>query len=160
MWILLVPACGGEPSQPAAAPEPAQSAHEGKAVEGDLYAQFDASALEEQADQQATSRGDMSDECRKAATAWEQRARPQIKACYREGKKKNPNLMGTASIVTEIGGDGKPKPAKLDGTSSLGDDVANCMVKAVSKTDFPDAAACRGRQLTIPIEFPTPVKPK
>lgn len=170
MFVSGTVACGGSESKPAESAEgPPSLAHsDGGAVEGDLYAAFDGGALEQAADDHAAnnggsgtvSNGDIGAECQAAASAWEKRARPEIKACYREGKKKDPNLMGTARILVDVGGDGKTKPAKLDGISSLGDDVATCMVKAVSKTAFPDASACRGRQLTLPIEFPTPVKPK
>jgi hypothetical protein len=163
---LLVTACGGSEAKPAetATPAPAAptlSASDGGAVAGDPYAGFDAGTIEEPGAAAASAPpapagGDLGAECRTAAAAWEKRARPQIKACYREGKKKDPNLMGTARIVVDVAYDGKVKPAKLDGTSSLGDDVAACMVKAVSATPFPDAAPCRTRQLTVPVEFPTP----
>lgn len=102
--------------------------------------------------------GEPSEVCQKAGSAWEKRARPAIKACYREGKKSDPNLMGTARIVVDVAYDGKPKPAKLDGVSSLGDDVAKCMVDAVNKTPFPEGVECKSRQLTIPVEFPSKAK--
>lgn len=160
---LSVWACGGS-EKPAAAPaaEAAHAGPDGSATEGDLYAGFDGGALEQQADEHAAQNAppptanDLGAVCQKAAQGWEKRARPQIKACYREGKKKDPNLMGTARILVDVGFDGKLKPAKLDGVSSLGDDVAKCMVDAVTATPFPESGECKTRQLTIPIEFPTP----
>ena len=161
---FLAVACGGA-EQPAAAPASEKSAApapDGGASESDLYAGFDGGALEKQADEHAAQNAppptanDLGAVCQKAAQGWEKRARPALKACYREGKKKDPNLMGTARILVDVAFDGKPKPAKLDGPSSLGDDVAACMTDAVTRTPFPEAVECKTRQLTIPIEFPTP----
>lgn len=157
-------ACGGgdTPAKGAEGASTAPAEQEGgAATQGDLYAAFDGGALEKAADEHAAQNaapppGDLGAACQKAAQEWEKRARPQIKACYRDGKKKDPNLMGTARILVDVGFDGKVKPAKLDGVSSLGDDVAKCMVDAVSKTGFPESGECKTRQLTIPVEFPTP----
>lgn len=158
--LLVLVNCGGDttPAKSADTPPPAASseAPSGAAVTGDLYAAFDGGAIETPTSEPAAGGGDLGAACHKAAQEWEKRARPEIKACYREGKKKDPNLMGTARILVDVGFDGKVKPARLDGVSSLGDDVAKCMVDAVSKTSFPESGECKTRQLTIPIEFPTP----
>jgi hypothetical protein len=157
-------ACGGPDKPPVEATPPAAAAAEpdGGALGTDPYASFDA-GVEKQPDNQATTTPpppstDLSAVCQKAAAGWEKRARPAIKACYRQGKKDDPNLMGTARITVEVAYDGKPNPAKLDGISSLGDDVASCMVDAVTKTAFPEATECKSKQLTIPVEFPSKAK--
>ncbi len=153
-------ACGGAEKPPAtdvAAP-PVDSA--GAASAGDPYASFDAGTPDEPiaqtpSDPQPAPSTDLGAECQQMAALWEKRARPAIKACYREGKKSDRNLMGTARITVEVMYNATVKPAKLDGPSSLGDDVANCMVGAVSKTAFPESVHCKGKQLTIPVEFPS-----
>lgn len=157
-------ACGAPDKPPVAdvaRAAPVDSA--GAATASDPYAGFDAGAVDTATDPSAgTAQGaqppastDLGADCQKMAAAWEKRARPAIKACYRTGKKTDPNLMGTARILVEVGYDAKVKPAKLDGVSSLGDEVANCMVAAVTNTPFTEASHCKSRQLTIPIEFPS-----
>lgn len=155
---FFVFACGG-PGQPvavAAPTEPAPVVTDAGAAEPETPAAASSETAAVPAAPPPT--GDLSEVCQKAGSAWEKRARPAIKACYREGKKSDPNLMGTARIVIDVAYDGKPKPAKLDGVSSLGDDVAACMVAAVTKTPFPEGVDCKGRQLTIPVEFPSKAK--
>ena len=169
---LAAVACGSSappPTTAPAAPEASSAPEEGAATSADPYASFDGGAASSSGNPSdftnvttpapAAPSGDLGAACQKAAAAWEKRARPQIKACYREGKKKDPNLMGTARINVDVGFDGKLKPAKLEGVSSLGDDVAKCMVAAVSATAFPESGECKSRQLTVPVEFPTPVAP-
>lgn len=159
MALFSLGGCGG-PDKPADAPAepstPAPAESAAPTAEAPAAADAGAAATEQAATPPPT--GDLSEVCQKAGSAYEKRARPAIKACYREGKKGDPNLMGTARIVIDVAFDGKPKPAKLDGVSSLGDDVAKCMVDAVTKTAFPEGVDCKGRQLTIPVEFPSKAK--
>jgi TonB family protein len=82
--------------------------------------------------------------------------RPELKACYREGKKKEPNLEGTVRIAIEVDTLGKVKTTKIV-EKTLPDKVAQCMLKAVKaapKTELSEK--CPGKSLTIPVTFPTP----
>jgi hypothetical protein len=96
------------------------------------------------------------DECAPVAVELEKSVRPELKACYREGKKKEPNLEGTVRIGIEIDTLGKVKSTKII-EKTLPDKVAQCMLKAVKaapKTEL--SAKCPGKSLTIPVTFPTP----
>ena len=97
------------------------------------------------------------DECTPVGIDFEKRARPQLKACYAEGKKKEPNLMGTVRITVDIDTLGKVKSIKIT-EKTLPDPVAQCMLKVVKTTTLAptDAAKCPGKSLTIPVTFPTP----
>jgi hypothetical protein len=95
------------------------------------------------------------DECTPLAVDFEKRARPKLKECYRDGKKKDPDLKGTVKIALEIDTLGKIKSTKIT-EKTLPDPVAQCMLKVVKATPFPEAAKCPGKQLTIPMTFPTP----
>jgi hypothetical protein len=101
---------------------------------------------------------DADDACQSAGMAFEKRARPQIKACYREAKKKDANLIGgvrlavsitaagkLGNIVSSANGDKKPLPPA----------VVKCMVAAVTATDPGDIALCKGKSLAIPVQFPS-----
>ena len=97
------------------------------------------------------------DECTPIGIDFEKRARPQLKACYAEGKKKDPNLMGTVRITVDIDTLGKVKAIKIT-EKTLPEPVAQCMLKVVKTTPLApsDAAKCPGKSLTIPVTFPTP----
>lgn len=95
------------------------------------------------------------DECTPVGVDFEKRARPSLKACYREGKKKDPNLEGTVRLTVNIDVKGRVKSMKIT-EKTLPDAVASCMLKALKATPFPDASKCPEKVLTIPMTFPTP----
>lgn len=95
------------------------------------------------------------DECAPVARAFERSTRSKIRECYREGKKKDPNLTGSIKIGLEVDGLGKAKPAKIL-ESTLPKDVSACMLKAVKATPLPEASKCPNKSLAIPVTFPTP----
>ena len=95
------------------------------------------------------------DECTPVGVDFEKRARPKLKECYREGKKKEPNLEGTVRITVAIDFKGKIKSTKIT-EKTLPEAVAQCMLKVVKATPFPEASKCPDRNITIPMTFPTP----
>lgn len=95
------------------------------------------------------------DECSPVAVDFEKRARPKLKDCYGQGKKKEPNLEGTVKLSVDIDTLGKVKTIKIV-EKTLPEPVAQCMLKALKSTPLPDASKCPGKSLTIPITFPTP----
>ena len=95
------------------------------------------------------------DECTPVGVDFEKRARPKLKGCYAEGKKKDPNLEGTVKIKMTIDVKGKIKTVKVI-EKTLPDSVADCMLKVVKATPFPEVDKCWDATLTIPITFPTP----
>lgn len=95
------------------------------------------------------------DDCTPVGVDFEKRARPKLKDCYAEGKKKDANLQGTVKITVEIDGLGKVKSIKV-AEKTLPDAVAQCMLKVVKATPLPEASKCPGKSLTIPVTFPTP----
>lgn len=156
-FVATLIGCGSAPVPPAA--EPASSETSSPAPASTVATRDDVSSVataDTAAPAEESASLDEASRCHQAAAAWEQKARPQLKACYREGKKTDPNLMGSASFVTEVDYTGKPKPARIDGISSLGKSVTECMRQALSDTPFDGAEACKTRALTVPVEFPTP----
>ncbi len=97
------------------------------------------------------------DECAPVGVDFEKRARPKIKECYREGKKKEPDLKGSIKIGLEIDYQGKTKGPKVLETT-LPKPVTACMLEAVKKTPLPitESAKCPNKTVTIPVTFPTP----
>jgi hypothetical protein len=98
------------------------------------------------------------DACGFAGAAFEKRARPQVKACYREGKKKDANLVGGVRIVVNITDKGKVgniMSSPNGDRTMLPKDVVKCMVDAVKKTEPGDVDKCKGKSVVIPIAFPT-----
>jgi hypothetical protein len=95
------------------------------------------------------------DPCTAVGADFERRARPKMKDCYAEAKKKEPNLQGTVKIKVDIDIRGKIKATKVI-DKTLPEPVAQCMLKAVKATPLPDALKCAGLSLTIPMTFPTP----
>ncbi len=105
-----------------------------------------------------THNDDADDACQAVAAAFEKRARPQIKACYREGKKKDPSLVGGVRIAAAVNMAGKLGNVF---TSPNGDKtmlppaVVKCMVDAVKATDPGDVTKCKGKSLAFPVQFPS-----
>lgn len=97
------------------------------------------------------------DECTPVGVDFEKRARPKVKECYAEGKKttKNPDLQGTVKIKVVVDMKGKIKSTTIT-EKTLPDSVAQCMLKAVKGTPFPEVDKCWDSTITIPITFPTP----
>jgi hypothetical protein len=95
------------------------------------------------------------DECTPVGVDFEKRARPKLKECYATGKKKDPNLEGTVKIKVTVDVKGKIKSVKVV-EKTLPDPVADCMLKVVKATPFPEVDKCWDSTLTIPITFPTP----
>ena len=95
------------------------------------------------------------DECTPVGVDFEKRARPKLKECYATGKKKDPTLEGTVRIKMTIDPKGKIKTVKVV-EKTLPDVVADCMLKVVKATPFPEVEKCWDASLTIPMTFPTP----
>ena len=95
------------------------------------------------------------DECTPVGVDFEKRARPKLKECYHEGKKKSPDLQGTVKIKITVDLKGKIKSTKVL-EKTLPDPVADCMLKVVKSTPFPEVEKCWDSTITIPITFPTP----
>lgn len=95
------------------------------------------------------------DPCTPVGVDFEKRARPKMKECYAEAKKKEPNLQGTVKIRVDIDIRGKIKATKIL-EKTLPEPVAQCMLKVVKATPLPEALKCAGLSLTIPMTFPTP----
>lgn len=96
-----------------------------------------------------------SDECTPVGVDFEKRARDKLKECYREGKKKDPNLEGTVRLTVAIDLKGNVKSIKIT-EKTLPDPVAQCMLKVLKATPFPEAKKCPDKNITIPMTFPTP----
>lgn len=96
-----------------------------------------------------------SDECTPAGVDFEKRNREKLKECYREGKKKDPNLEGTVRLSVSIDMKGAVKSIKIT-EKTLPDPVANCMLKVLKAAPFPEAKKCPDKNITIPMTFPTP----
>lgn len=95
------------------------------------------------------------DECTPVGVDFERRARPKLKECYAAGKKKDPNLEGSVKIKVTVDVKGKIKSVKV-ADKTLPDAVANCMLKAVKETPFPEVDKCWDATILLPITFPTP----
>jgi hypothetical protein len=170
--IAAVIACGGNKPEPSAATSPPPAPTE----EAALAATADAApaippagtapptadtAAPPAADAGAASAkppvivGETKDECTPVGVDFEKRARPKLKECYAAGKKKNPNLEGTVKIKVTVDVKGKIKSTKIT-EKTLPDPVAECMLKVIKSTPFPEVDKCWDATLTIPITFPTP----
>lgn len=99
--------------------------------------------------------GESKDECTPVGVDFEKRARPKLKECYAEGKKKEPNLQGTVKIKVTVDLKGKIKSTKIT-EKTLPDPVADCMLKVVKSTPFPEVDKCWDSTILLPITFPTP----
>lgn len=174
-WLLVV-ACGGSETKPSLTPDPAGSGSAvadtptppGSSTTGSPPAASSVAA----ADPPPASAADAGssapkpsppggvtienkDECTPVGIDFEKRARPKLKDCYAEGKKKEPNLEGTVKIKITVDVKGKIKATKVI-EKTLPDKVAECMLKVVKATPFPEVEKCWDASLTIPITFPTP----
>lgn len=95
------------------------------------------------------------EECAPAAAEFERAVRADIKACYHEAKKKEPELRGQVRIAVQVDFKGKVTSVKAT-EKSLPEPVVACMLKAVKKTPLAHADKCPRRSLVLPVEFPTP----
>ena len=170
--FALVIACGGNTPEPAAStpPPPADTAPSGEldAATAPAPATTESSASETPPEPSPASAdsgappakpgvviGETKDECTPVGVDFEKRARPKLKECYAEGKKKNPNLEGTVKIKITVDLKGKIKSTKII-EKTLPDPVADCMLKVIKTTPFPEVDKCWDATLTIPVTFPTP----
>jgi TonB family protein len=164
---VLVMACGGnqpEPSKPSSpAPEASDGGGAAQSPDPTATAMATASASAPPPDAGAPSApaakpvviAEAKDECTPVGVDFEKRARPKLKECYGEGKKKDPNLEGTVKVKVTVDVKGKIKSVKVV-EKTLPEAVANCMLKVVKATPFPEVDKCWDSTLTIPITFPTP----
>lgn len=164
LFVLLV-ACGGgaPPMQPDTAHDSGAGAPESFAeVNPADLAELDAGAAPAKSDTPPpASTGAISaspepkDDCTPVGVDFEKRARPKMKECYANAKKKEPDLKGTVRITIDVDTLGKVKGYKIV-EKTLPDAVAQCMLKVVKATPLPEASKCPGKSITIPITFPTP----
>lgn len=171
--LALVIACGGSNPEPAASPS-APPAETAAAAEGEAGAPSAPTASETQPGAAPSAEapaapgaapaapantgvviGETKDECTPVGVEFEKRARPKLKECYAEGKKKDANLEGTVKIKITVDVKGKIKSTKIV-EKTLPDPVANCMLKVIKTTPFPEVDKCWDATLTIPVTFPTP----
>ncbi|MBX3188789.1 MAG: hypothetical protein KF819_17355 [Labilithrix sp.] len=168
--VLAVVACGGSTTPPPAGPQ-ASVTDGGVETFGEVHASdlaeiqglgdagaapAPAAPAEPSGAGAGAGANEKPDECTPLAVEWEKRARPQLKACYAEGKKKEPNLTGTVKITVDIDTLGKIRATKII-EKSLPDPVAQCMLKVLKAAPPAEAATkCPGKSLTIPMTFPTP----
>ena len=97
------------------------------------------------------------DECTPIGVELEKKARPKLRECYRDGKKKDAELKGAVKLTIDVDTLGKAKdPRAVDNT--LPKPVADCMLKVIKDAKLAPAEAgkCAGKSITIPIAFPTP----
>jgi hypothetical protein len=166
---LVVIACGSnkpevasKPAEPAPAesaaaaePKPSTPAEAKPAATAEADAAKPAAPPAPAAGNGSEGVGEAKDECTPVGVDFEKRARPKLKECYATGKKKDPNLEGTVKIKITVDVKGKIKSTKIV-EKTLPDPVANCMLKAIQSTPFPEVDKCWDATLTIPITFPTP----
>lgn len=167
---LLVVACGSSPppamnpeAPPPAAPAVAEAADDGDALEEEGGESGEPESLPSDVaeEREAAPQADEprlpepKDDCTPASVEFEKRARPKVKDCYAQGKKKDPNLEGTVKIKIDVDARGKIKSTKVT-ENTLTDAVASCMVKVIKATPFPDVDKCWNASVTIPVTFPTP----
>lgn len=162
--ISFLIACGGSSPPPAATPAPEADA---SAPSGDAgsYADMKPFAGVDLGEPSHTPSGaapasapaapEPKDECTPAGVDFEKRVRPKLKECYREGKKKDAALEGTVKIAVSVDTLGKIRAIKIV-EKTLPDPVANCMLGVVKKAPFAEASKCPGKDITIPMTFPTP----
>lgn len=163
LLVLVAAACGAPKAPDGAAPAPsatevAPSASADPAPSTSTTtappASASAGAFPVDAPKPGTITMDDDDGCTKIAAAFEQKARPKIKECYREGKKSNAALEGSVRITLAVDGFGKLGDPKAQ-EATLPDAVVKCMVKAVKETPFDDASKCKRKGIALPIQFPT-----
>jgi hypothetical protein len=161
--FALVLACGGNAPEPVAPPSSDQA---DAAPAATAAAEVDAGGAGEapvapvatapaNPPSAASNVLEQKDECTPVGIEFEKRARPKLKECYAAGKKKDPNLEGTVKIKITVDVKGKIKSTKVI-EKTLPDQVANCMLKVVKTTPFPEVEKCWDASITIPMTFPTP----
>ncbi|HEY8074951.1 MAG TPA: AgmX/PglI C-terminal domain-containing protein [Labilithrix sp.] len=157
--LLAVPfvlfACGGPKTATPPTTAQAEPSDAGEEAASPPPPQEDAGAPATAETQAAAPPPPPPDECTPIAVDFEKRARPKLKECYRDGKKKDPNLEGSVKISVDIRYDGKITSYKIM-MKTLPDPVAKCMLEVVKKTPMPESTKCPGKSLTIPLTFPTP----
>lgn len=163
-FFLALVACGGssaaskDPSTKSAPADAGAAETFGEVNAADvaeLQGAHDAGAAPQAAAAKPSAPEPPADECAPVGVDFEKRARPKIKECYREGKKKEPDLKGSIKITLEVDGLGKIHGPKIAETT-LPKPVSACMLKAVKDTPLPEAAKCPNKTVTIPVTFPTP----
>jgi hypothetical protein len=159
--LFIAVACGGsKPAETSAAGAPsssAASAPSSAAPATNASAPATASAAPSASASASGASGQVhedADECGVAGAAYEKSVRPALKECSRAGKKTNPNLVGKARLVMTVDPSGKVASTKSVDKSELGEKVIACMLQALKASPF-DGAQCKGKTVTIPIEFPT-----
>jgi hypothetical protein len=165
----LVAACSGDKPPPATAsstPDPSATAapSASSAAPSGPSAAADPSAPAASSSAAPAGGGDKStgapssssddDDCNAVAVDFEQRARPKFKECYREGKKKEPDLKGDVKIKIAVDLKGKITSTKVI-EKTLPAPVVDCILKGVKATPFPEVKKCWDRSITLPIAFPT-----
>jgi TonB family protein len=167
-FLFLLVACGGgstppassSPSSSSSSPVAAEAPSPAEPLPSGSHDKDGGSSSSAAADAGAAAPAnpvgtEMKDDCTPVGVDFEKRARPKLKECYAQGKKKEPNLEGTVKIKVTVDVRGKIKSVKVI-EKSLPDAVADCMVKVVKATPFPEVDKCYDASLTIPITFPTP----
>ena len=149
------PNAGGASAADAASPESFGEVNPADLAELDAGPKTASTAPIASAEPPKASAPEPKDDCTPVGVDFEKRARPKLKDCYAEGKKKDPNLQGTVKITVEIDTAGKVKGIKIT-EKTLPEPVAQCMLKVVKATPLTEASKCPGKTLTIPVTFPTP----
>lgn len=161
--LAVVVACGGSKTEPSVAtappPEAADVDAAAPAAAADAGGPPVASAADAGSAQPPASNpvvvAETKDECTPVGVDFEKRARPKLKECYAVAKKKSPNLEGTVKIKITVDVKGKIKSTKVV-EKTLPDSVADCMLKVVKATPFPEVEKCWDASIVLPITFPTP----
>ena len=164
--LLTAAACGGSSNPPASATSPGDDASApaptSPAPTAAAAPVADAGVTVTVVDPSVANSGgaklvsvEAPDECTPVGVDFEKRARPKLKECYATGKKKDPNLEGAVRIKMTVDPKGKIKSVKVV-EKTLPDPVADCMLKVVKATPFPEVEKCWDSTLTIPMQFPTP----
>jgi outer membrane biosynthesis protein TonB len=159
---VTVLACGGNKQEPAVASAPPAGALDAvpdasatapDAGEPQAATSEPSSAVK--AESPAPEAAEPKDECTPVGVDFEKRARPKLKECYAAAKKKSPNLEGTVKIKITVDVKGKIKSTKIV-DKTLPGAVADCMLKVVKTTPFPEVEKCWDASIVLPITFPTP----
>ncbi len=156
----FLPACGGASSAPPLAPDVVHDAG------SETFAEInpaDLAELDGGAGRPVATPGraahdgptEPKEECTPVGVDFEKRARPKLKDCYAQAKKKDPNVAGTTRVRVNIDTLGKVTSMKIV-ESTLPDSVARCMLDAVKHTPIAESSKCPGKSFTLPVTFPTP----
>ena len=98
---------------------------------------------------------EVTEDCTPVGVDFEKRARPTLKACYAQAKKKDPNVEGTTKLRVNIDTLGKVTSISIVETT-LPEAVARCMLDALKHTPLAESTKCPGKSFTLPVTFPTP----